>query len=178
MTLHNHDAMGWRRRIARVANFPKPGVEFFDITPLLADAEAFADVVDIWAQRYADAKINRIAAIESRGFILGAALATRLKIGLTLMRKPGKLPRVTCAQSYDLEYGQAQLQVHRDDLGAGDRVLVVDDVLATGGTLEAALALVARCGARVYEATVLLEIVGLAGRRRLQGSPLHSILTY
>ena len=178
MTSNVHQAMGWGRHIARVANFPKPGVEFFDITPLLADPDAFARLIDAWAQRYVDAHLTRIVAIESRGFVLGTALATRLKTGLVLMRKPGKLPRVTYAQSYELEYGQAQLEVHQDDLNVQDRVLVVDDVLATGGTLEAALALVTRSGAQVYEATVLIEIAALQGRRLLAGAPVHSILTY
>ena len=172
------DASLWRRRIARVADFPKPGVDFFDITPLLADSEVFSNLMDAWAQRYMDARVSRVVAIESRGFILGTALAMRLKTGLVLMRKPGKLPRVTHSQAYDLEYGQAQLQVHQDDLGARDRVLVVDDVLATGGTLDAALDLVARCGARVHAATVLIEITVLGGRSRLGRVPLDSILTY
>ncbi len=178
MTLDNQKAIRWHGHIARVANFPKPGVDFFDITPLLADPAAFSKLLDTWTERYMAARLSRIVAIESRGFILGTALATRLNTGLVLMRKPGKLPRVTHRRAYALEYGQAQLEVHQDDLKPQDRVLVVDDVLATGGTLEAAVALVACCGAQLHEATVLIEIAALRGRHRLGATPVYSILTY
>lgn len=167
-----------RKHITRVSGFPRPGVDFFDITPLLANAEVFAHVIDHWARRYAQAGLSHVVAIESRGFILGAALATRLHTGLVLLRKPGKLPGATYSVAYTLEYGATSLHMRQDAIAGADRVVIVDDVLATGGTLGAAISLATRCGAHIHEAAVLLEISALEGRHRAPGAPLHSMLIY
>lgn len=158
--------------IKDVEDFPKPGIIFKDITPVLLDERAFASVLDDFSSQLNGA--NKIAGIESRGFIFAAALAAKNDLGLVLMRKPGKLPRETHSVSYDLEYGSDALHMHHDSLSQRDSVFIVDDVLATGGTMWAAAELVKKSGARLANCAVFLEIEFLAGRSRVSNLPLYS----
>ncbi|WP_369177071.1 adenine phosphoribosyltransferase [Streptomyces mutabilis] len=168
-------------RIRDVADYPEPGVMFKDITPLLADPAAFAALTDALAEVARDTGATKVVGLEARGFILGAPVALRAGLGFIPVRKAGKLPGATLRQSYDLEYGSAEIEVHAEDLSAGDRVLVVDDVLATGGTAEASLELIRRAGAEVAGLAVLMELGFLGGRARLEpalaGAPLKALLT-
>lgn len=165
--------------IRAVPDFPSPGVTFRDITPLLADVGAFARCVDLLAEPWRGSGVQAVCAIESRGFIFGTALANRLCAGFVPLRKPGKLPPPVLAVEYDLEYGRDRLEMRTDALRAGARVLIVDDVLATGGTLGAARALVERLGAHVLGASVLIELAALPGRARWGDAvPLHALLRY
>ena len=168
-----------RTHIRDIADYPKPGVVFKDITPLLADPKAFQTVVDALADvgRGADGPVDKVVGIEARGFILAAPVALALGAGFVPVRKAGKLPAETYAASYQLEYGEATVEVHRDAFEPGDRVLVIDDVLATGGTAEACRTLLDQCGATVTAIAVLIELSFLAGRERLAGVPLHALLT-
>jgi adenine phosphoribosyltransferase len=163
-----------RSKIRDVPDYPQPGVLFKDITPLLADAAAFAAAVAAMAA--GNEGVDKVAGIEARGFILAAPVAYLLGAGFVPVRKAGKLPAPTYAQSYQLEYGTATVEVHADAFEAGDRVLIVDDVLATGGTAAAAAELVSRSGAVVAEIAVLLELGFLAGRQKLAGSPVRALL--
>lgn len=164
--------------IVDVPDFPKPGIVFKDITPLLSDPTAFGAVTRHFAERYADAGITQLVGIESRGFLFGAALAQEMGIGLTLVRKPGKLPRATRQASYELEYGTDTLQIHADALDEGDRVVIVDDVLATGGTAEACARLVEATGATIHEFAFLMELGFLAGREKLGERGAYAVLVY
>lgn len=168
-------------RIRDVADYPEPGVMFKDITPLLADPKAFDALTDALADVARRADATKIVGLEARGFILGALVAVRAGLGFIPVRKAGKLPGATLRQSYDLEYGSAEIEVHAEDLGAEDRVLVVDDVLATGGTAEASVQLIRRAGAEVAGLAVLMELGFLDGRARLEpalaGAPLEALLT-
>ena len=167
------------RTILDVPDFPKPGIVFKDITPVLEDSELFCAVVDDVAERFRARNITRVAAIESRGFIFGAPIARALGVGLVLIRKPGKLPRATRSVTYDLEYGTDTLHVHADTLQADDRILIVDDVLATGGTAAAAAQLVRESGATVAGMGFLMELRFLKGRERLgAAAPVYSIVGY
>ena len=167
------------RLIRDVPDFPRPGIVFKDITPLLADAAGLRAAVEAMAEPWRDAGIDAVAGIESRGFILGAPLALRLGTGFVPIRKPGKLPGATVGEDYGLEYGHDRVEIHVDALPAGRRVLIVDDVLATGGTLAAARALVEKLHCEVAGAGVLLELAGLDGRARWrQGAPLRTVLRY
>lgn len=167
-----------RSRIADVPDFPKPGIIFKDITPLLADPEAFGALTRHLAERYRDAGITQLVGIESRGFIFGAALAQEMGIGFTLVRKPGKLPRATRSASYELEYGTDELHMHADGLSSADRVVVVDDVLATGGTAEACARLVESTGATIHEFAFLMELSFLPGRDKLGARHAYAVLSY
>jgi len=158
-----------------VPDYPQAGVVFKDITPLLADGKAFAAVVDALAATYGP--VDKVAGIEARGFILAAPVAWRLGAGFVPIRKKGKLPGATYAQDYDLEYGTATVEVLTDAFAPGERVLVIDDVLATGGTARATADLVQRAGARVAELGVLLELSFLNGRDRLAGFPVSALLS-
>ncbi len=167
----------WTRLIRDVADFPKPGIVFKDITPVLADAAGFAAAIDAMAAPWRGQAIDAVIAIEARGFILGAALAQTLGVGFVPVRKPGKLPGRRLSQSYALEYGEDTLEVHADAVHAGACVLLVDDVLATGGTLDATRALVERLDARIVGAAVLIEVAALDGRSRWSGTaPLEAAL--
>lgn len=159
-----------------VVGFPQPDVTFKDITPVLADATAFADAVAWLAAPFVE-KTNMIAAIEARGFILGAPVAYALGTGLVPVRKVGKLPAETVSEAYVLEYGEAVLEMHTDAVVPGDKVLIVDDVIATGGTLLATASVLRRGGAEVVGVAALLEIVALGGRERLEGLDLHVLLS-
>lgn len=164
-----------RSRIRDITDYPQPGILFKDITPLLADGEAFAALVTALAA--GNEGVDKVVGIEARGFILAAPVAWALRAGFVPVRKAGKLPAQTLAESYELEYGTATVEVHADAFAPGDRVLIVDDVLATGGTARAAAELVKRSGATVHQIVVLLELEFLAGREKLRGLPVRSLLT-
>ena len=166
------------RRIRDVPDFPKPGILFKDITPLLLDAVAFRRAVELMAAPFQGAKVTRVVSIESRGFLLGAPIALALDAGLVPIRKPGKLPAKRGRVEYALEYGTDALEMHRDAMGPADRVLVVDDVLATGGTAEAAAKLVRTRRAEVAGFTFLIELDVLKGRGRLVGERVEALLHY
>lgn len=169
----------WNGLIRDVADFPRPGIVFKDITPVLADAAAFDAALDALAAPWRDTPIDAVLAIEARGFILGAPLARTLGAGFVPVRKPGKLPSRTLSQRYALEYGHDTLELHADALPVGARVLLVDDVLATGGTLQAARTLAERAEADVVGAAVLIELVALGGRARWNdAAPLRAALTF
>ncbi|MEU6487742.1 adenine phosphoribosyltransferase [Streptomyces sp. NPDC046887] len=168
-------------RIRDVPDYPVEGVVFKDITPLLADPEAFAALTAELAELAVRYGATKIVGLEARGFILAAPVAVSAKLGFIPVRKAGKLPGATLKQGYELEYGTAEIEVHAEDLAPGDRVLVIDDVLATGGTAEASLALVRRAGAEVAGVAVLMELGFLGGRARLEpalgGAPLQALIT-
>ncbi|MFE4372904.1 adenine phosphoribosyltransferase [Streptomyces sp. NPDC056835] len=168
-------------RIRDVADYPEPGVVFKDITPLLADPKAFTALTDALAEVCARHGATKIVGLEARGFILAAPVAVRAGVGFIPVRKAGKLPGATLSQAYELEYGSAEIEVHAEDLDQDDRVLVIDDVLATGGTAEASLELVRRAGAEVVGVAVLMELGFLGGRARLEpalrGAPLEALIT-
>ena len=161
-----------------VPDFPKAGVLFRDITPLLANAEAFRQAVEAMAEPVLNLQPTHVMGLESRGFIFGSALAQKLGIGFVPARKPGKLPLATHKESYGLEYGTDALEIHTDAFGPGDRVLIVDDVMATGGTADAARRLVAHTGAHPVALTVFIELTSLPGREKVQGLPVFSVLRY
>ena len=165
-----------REKIRVVPDFPKEGIAFKDITPLLASPDAFHALVNSFADRYAGQSVDQVVGIEARGFVLAAALAYKLKAGLTLIRKPGKLPAKTLKASYELEYGMDTLEVHRDAVAPGSRVVLVDDVLATGGTIGATLNLLQRLQCEVLEVAVLIELCSLNGRKRLQNHQVFALL--
>lgn len=167
-------------RVREIPDYPQPGVVFRDITPLLADHVAFAGAVDAIVAHYGRGNIDKVVGIEARGFILAAPVAYHFGAGFVPVRKAGKLPAATYQESYDLEYGSATLEVHRDAFAPEDRVLVVDDVLATGGTAEATAELIERAGGRVIGVSVLVELTFLHGRERLveRGRHVHTLMTY
>src|SRR5436309_3200916 len=169
-----------KRTIRDVKNFPKAGIIFKDVTPVLLDAKLFAQAVQLMAEPYRDARITRVVSIESRGFLFGAPIALELGAGLVPIRKPGKLPAATERIEYALEYGTDALEMHHDAVQAGDRVLVVDDVLATGGTANAAAQLVGAtaAGAPVVGFSFLIELDFLNGRQRLEGQRVEALLHY
>jgi adenine phosphoribosyltransferase len=167
-----------RELIRDVADFPTPGIVFKDITPVLGDRRAFATVVDLIADRFVGSGVNRVLGIEARGFIVAAPVAYRLGAAFVPARKHGKLPWSTLGNDYELEYGTERLEVHSDAVSAGDKVLVVDDVLATGGTARAAVELMQELGAEVAGIGVIIELSFLSGREKLAGTDLYSILTY
>ncbi len=167
-----------RARIRDVPDFPTKGIVFKDITPVLADPVVFRDVVDAMARRWEGQRIDKVVGIESRGFIFAAPLAYALGAGFTIVRKPGKLPWEVIREAYALEYGEATLELHIDAVGPGERVLVVDDVLATGGTAEAVGRLVARQGAELVSYSFLVELGFLNGARRLGPSKVHALIRY
>lgn len=167
-------------RIRDVPDYPEPGVVFKDITPLLADPAAFTALTDALAEFTVHHGATKVVGLEARGFILGAPVALRAGVGFIPVRKAGKLPGATLSQSYSLEYGTAEIEVHAEDLTPGDRVMVIDDVLATGGTAEASLSLIRRAGAQVAGVAVLMELGFLDGRARLEpaldGAPLEALI--
>jgi adenine phosphoribosyltransferase len=166
-----------RRLIRDIPDFPKPGIMFRDITPLIGDARALAAVVDQLATPFLG-QVDTVLGIESRGFIVGAPVAYRLGVGLSIARKPGKLPFLTVDESYDLEYGTASLQMHQDGIAVGTRVLIVDDLLATGGTAEAAVRLVRKLGAEPIGCAFVVELRSLNGRARLAPLNCLSLVQY
>lgn len=164
--------------IRNIPDFPIPGIQFKDITTLLRDGAAFKQTIDAFAERYAGRGLDAIVGIESRGFIFSAPLAYRLGVGLVPVRKPGKLPAQTYQVEYDLEYGSNKLEIHQDAFAPGARVLIIDDLLATGGTVGAACQLVEMAGAQVEELAFLIELAFLNGRERLGKYPVFSMIQY
>ena len=167
-----------KAKIRHVPDFPKPGILFYDITTLLRDKAGFRQAIDSLAAPYADQAIDLVIGIESRGFILGAAVADRLKSGFVLVRKAGRLPARTLRATYELEYGTDTLEMHEDAVETGQRVLIVDDLLATGGTARAAVDLVKRAGGIVHAVAFLIELEALQGRAKLSDERLLSVLSY
>ena len=167
-----------RDAIRDIPDFPKPGIMFKDITTLLADPKLFRATVDAFAQRFAGDHIDAVVGMESRGFLFGAPLAMDLSAGFAPARKPGKLPYDTISVSYDLEYGSATLELHTDAIQPGDKVLIVDDLLATGGTAKATIDLVRKLGGEVVACLFVVELGFLAGRDALDGVPVVSLVNY
>jgi adenine phosphoribosyltransferase len=172
------DASALRALIRDIPDFPQPGVVFKDISPVLAEPAALRSAVDGIAEPYLVAGVERVVGIEARGFILAAPVAERLGAGFVPVRKPGKLPWRTEQVTYDLEYGTDALEVHLDAVQPGQKVLIVDDVLATGGTAAATVALLERLGAEIVGLSFLMELAFLPGRDRLAGLPVHALLSY
>jgi adenine phosphoribosyltransferase len=172
------DAAQIKDLVRDIPDFPKPGVVFKDITPLLADAEGFACCVDALARRFGDERVDKVVGVEARGFIIAAPVAYRLNAGFVPVRKKGKLPASVYSDTYELEYGNDTLEVHVDSLGQGERVLLVDDVLATGGTAAAAQRLVAKLGAHAVGFGCVLELGFLGGRKRLEGLAVEALVSY
>jgi len=164
--------------IRNVPDFPKPGIQFKDITPVLADARLFAGAIDLLTEKFQPGSVDAVVGIDARGFIFAAAAATKLEAGFVPVRKKGKLPYRTIEQDYALEYGQATVALHEDALKPGARVLLIDDLLATGGTAAAAVALVEKLGANILEISFLIELKFLNGREKLPGYPVRSIIAY
>jgi len=164
--------------IRDIHDFPKKGIVFKDITTLLEDGKSFQRMIDLISHRYLDEKIDKIVGVEARGFILGAALAYKLGCGITLVRKPGKLPHTTIQKTYQLEYGTDTLEIHEDAFKKGERVLIADDLLATGGTVAATVDLVERLGAELVECAFLAELDFLEGRKRLPNGKVFSLLHF
>ena len=166
------------RAIRNIPDFPKPGIQFKDITPVLADARLFSSSIDLLTDGFKPGEVDAVVGIDARGFIFAAAAAVQLRAGFVPVRKKGKLPYQTHEQQYDLEYGTATVAVHVDALKPGSRVLLIDDLLATGGTAAAAAALVQKLGARILEMSFLIELSFLGGREKLQGYPVRSLVVY
>jgi adenine phosphoribosyltransferase len=166
------------RAIRNVPDFPKAGIQFKDITPVLADARLFSGSIELLTSGFKPGEVDAVVGIDARGFIFAAAAALRLEAGFVPVRKKGKLPYQTHEQSYDLEYGAATVAVHTDALKPGSRVLLIDDLLATGGTSGAAAQLVRKLGAEILEITFLIELSFLHGRNKLAGFPVRSLVVY
>ncbi len=167
-----------RSFIRDVPDFPKPGILFRDVTPLLQDATALRAAVDALAEPFRDDRIDFVVGIDARGFVMGAPVALALGVGFVMVRKQGKLPGETLKASYDLEYGADQMEMHADALGPGMRVLIVDDLIATGGTAAASVALVREAGAEVIGCSFLIELAALHGRKALDVDRVHSVLEF
>ena len=172
------DLTSIRQAIRDIPDFPKPGIVFKDITPLLSNGPLFGKTVDLIAERYRDQRIDTVLGIESRGFIFGSALAYKLGAGFSVVRKPGKLPYETHRASYDLEYGKDTLEIHVDAIAPNARVVIADDLIATGGTAAATAALVSRLGAIVVECAFVIELGFLNGREKLKPYGVYSVLQY
>ena len=170
--------MDLKQHIRHVPDFPKPGILFYDITTLLRDPSGLKVTIDLLSSPYVDQGIDLVIGIESRGFILGAAVAERIGAGFIPIRKPGKLPSETLKETYDLEYGQDALEIHTDAVNTGQRVLIVDDVLATGGTAAAATELVKKLGGELHGLAFLIELLFLNGKTKLAGERMYSVVQY
>jgi adenine phosphoribosyltransferase len=176
--VNNKDIDNIRKAIRDIQDFPRPGIVFKDMTPLLGDGPLFAKTIDVLAERYRDKKIDMVLGIESRGFIVGAALAYKLGAGFCVVRKPGKLPYDTHSASYELEYGTDSLEIHIDAIPKDARVLIVDDLIATGGTAAATAQLVSKLGGEVVECAFVIELSFLKGRDKLQPYGVFSLVQY
>ncbi|HVU08425.1 MAG TPA: adenine phosphoribosyltransferase [Verrucomicrobiae bacterium] len=166
------------RAIRNISDFPKPGIQFKDITPVLADARLFTGAIELLTQKFKPSDVDAVVGIDARGFIFAAAAALKLNAGFVPVRKKGKLPYQTHEQDYALEYGSAVIAMHTDALKPNARVLLIDDLLATGGTAAAAVALVKKLGAQILEVGFLIELKFLNGREKLKGYPIRSIVAY
>lgn len=166
------------RAIRNIPDFPKPGIQFKDITPVLADARLFSGCIDLLTTGFEPGQVDAVVGIDARGFIFAAAAAVKLHAGFVPVRKKGKLPYQTHEQEYELEYGTASVAVHIDALKPGSRVILIDDLLATGGTAAAAAALVQRLGGRILEISFLIELSFLSGRQKLKEYPIRSLVIY
>ena len=164
--------------IRDVPDFPKKGILFKDITTLLADAASFQKMIDLLAHRYIGQRIDKVVGVEARGFIIGAALAYKLGAGIVLVRKPGKLPSETFQKSYDLEYGTDMLEIHTDAINTGERILIADDLLATGGTVSAVVDMVNEMGGEIIECCFMVEFELLNGRKQLPEGKVYSLLQF
>ena len=172
------DIASLRRAIRDIPDFPKPGIVFKDITPLLANGTLFAKTIDLLAERYQGQAVDTVLGIESRGFIIGAALAYKLGAGFSVVRKPGKLPYETHSASYELEYGSDALEIHIDAISSGARVVIADDLIATGGTAAATARLVGKLGGTVVECAFVIELSFLNGREKLKPYGVYSLIQY
>jgi len=178
MSLKPTTAADIERAIRNVPDFPKPGIQFKDITPVLADARLFNGAISLLTQPFQPGEVDAVVGIDARGFIFAAAAAVQLQAGFIPIRKKGKLPYSTHEQDYALEYGTGTVAVHTDALKPGARVILIDDLLATGGTAQAAAALVTKLGAQILEFSFLIELSFLNGREKLKGVPIRSVVTY
>lgn len=170
--------MDYKALIREVPDFPKPGILFYDITPLLKDPKCFRHLLDALIEKYQTANIAKVVGIESRGFILGSPLAYHLDAGFVPVRKPGKLPADVYEVEYNLEYGSNSLAIHRDAIASGERVLVVDDLLATGGTASATVNLIRQLRGDIVGVVCLVELLALGGRHKLKGCEVFSLISY
>ena len=170
--------MDLKQHIRNVPDFPRAGILFYDITTLLRDPAGFKTTIDLLSTPYVDQGIDAVVGIESRGFILGAAVAERIGAGFIPIRKPGKLPAKALKETYDLEYGKDALEIHADAVAKGQRILIVDDVLATGGTAAAAVQLVRKLGGELHGLTFLIELLFLNGRQKIEAENVYSVLKY
>jgi adenine phosphoribosyltransferase len=170
--------MDLKQHIRSVPDFPKAGINFYDITTLLKDPAGFQLTIDLLSTPYIDQRIDAVVGVESRGFILGAAVAERLGAGFIPIRKPGKLPAKALKESYDLEYGKDAIEIHEDAIDKGQRILLVDDVLATGGTAAAAVQLVKKLGGDLQGVAFLIELLFLNGKQKIAGEKVFSVLQY
>ncbi len=171
-------AQSIKSKIRTVEHWPKEGIMFRDITTLLKDAQGFKETIDLLYERYKDKKIDIVVGIESRGFIFGAPLAYLLKTGFVPVRKPGKLPAECESEEYNLEYGRDKIEIHKDSIKKGDRVLIVDDLIATAGTASAARNLVKKLGGKLVECAFIVELVDLKGRDKLKGEQIYSVVEF
>ena len=167
-----------KSKIRAIADWPKKGIVFRDITPVLENAQTFQQLIDALAKPYSKRKVDMVVGVDARGFILAAALAYKLKTGLAIVRKAGKLPRKTIKKNYALEYGKNTLEMHIDSIKPNQRVLVVDDLLATGGTIKATLDMVKKLGGKIIEVLFFIELKDLKGRRKLRGQKVRSLIKF
>ena len=167
-----------KSKIRTVPHWPKQGIMFRDITTLLKDGQGFKGTIDLLYERYKDKKIDKVVGIESRGFIFGAPLAYLLKTGFVPVRKPGKLPAECESEEYNLEYGKDKIEIHKDSINKDDRVLIVDDLIATAGTASAARNLVKKLGGKIVECAFIVELVDLKGRDKLKGENIYSVVEF
>lgn len=170
--------MDYKALIREVPDFPRPGILFYDITPLLKDAEGFQQIIADFTKRFQQAGISKVVGIESRGFIVGCPLAHQLQVGFVPVRKPGKLPADIYEVKYDLEYGSNSLAIHQDAIEPGERVLIVDDLLATGGTAQATVNLVNQLRGEIVGCAFIVELLSLGGRQKLNGCEIFSLMNY
>lgn len=172
------DLNKYKEKIREIENFPIPGVNFRDITPVLADGRAFKEIIDAMVDFFRDKKIDKVLGIDARGFLFSSAVAYELGVGMAIVRKKGKLPHRTITTDHPLEYGKGTMEIHVDAVGKGERVAIVDDVLATGGTADAAVKLVEQLGGEVAGLAFLLEIRSFGGRKKLEKYPIRSLIVY
>jgi len=178
MSAHEALLKDIKNAVRNVPDFPKPGIQFKDITPVLADPRLFAGCIELLTDRVKPGEVDFVVGIDARGFIFAAAAALRLKAGFVPVRKKGKLPYDTHEESYDLEYGSNTVAIHTDAVHKGSRVLLVDDLLATGGTAAAAVQLLQKLDARIIGVSFVIELAFLNGRAKLSGAPVHALITY